>query len=101
MVDDPALVVHDLLDTQVDVRAETPVELELTAARQFTRRRGAQIDEREPHRLLPLVHTVGLEGDRRDVRLDDLDSGGGIPEVDADACERDVGERAHASESMG
>jgi hypothetical protein len=70
VVDDGAGRVDDVLDSEVDVRREAPVDLDLTAAHLRAAFRRAQVDEREVHRLLALVDHVAVEDDRRHVRLD-------------------------------
>ena len=69
-----ALVVDDLLDTEVDVRAEPAVQLDLLVAHPFAALRRAEVDEGEPHRLLALVHQVAVEDERGHVGLDELDT---------------------------
>ena len=67
-------VVEDVLDAEVDVRAEPSVQRHLTGTHlgaQFAR---AQVDEREADRLLDLVDQIAIEHDRRHVRLDGLDA---------------------------
>jgi hypothetical protein len=72
VVDDPALVIDHVLDTEVDVWREATVELDLSVTHLFTQCRCAEIDEGEVHRLLPLVRELAFERDRRDVGFEDF-----------------------------
>ena len=71
VVDNGPVVVDDVLDPQVDIAGEAAVEVDFSTTHLRPQLRRAQVDEREPHRLLALVHDVAIEDDRRDVRLDD------------------------------
>lgn len=73
VVDGVTCSVNDLLDAQVDIGAEAPVEFDLSSAKLFAPFRGALIDECELDVLLALVHQFIDEDERRDVSLDDLD----------------------------
>ena len=71
-VDDVAGVVDDILDAEVDVRAEAPVQGHVSLTGLPAQLPGAEVDEGEAHRLLAFVHPFAIEHQRRHVRLDGL-----------------------------
>ena len=70
MVDHGAGLVDDVLDAEVHVGRETPVQVHLAVAHLFAALERAEVDEREPHILLSFVDDVSVEGNGRDVRLE-------------------------------
>ena len=78
MVYDVAVVAGDRLDAEIDVRREAAVQRELAFAVLESPFARGEVDEREAHRLLELVHAIALEGEDRDVRLDGGDRSRGF-----------------------